>query len=36
VHQRANDFFGVMHVHLATKGFEVERLVWSGGHMRLV
>ena len=32
VHQRANDLFGVMHVHLAAEGFEVKGLVRIGGH----
>src|ERR1700727_3113964 len=31
--QRANDLFRVMDVHLAAKGFEVERLLWDGGHI---
>ena len=36
VHQRANDLFRVMDVHLAAEGFEVEGLVWIGGHMEVV
>src|SRR5580704_6403759 len=33
MHQGANDFFRVMHVHLAAEGFEVEGLVWGSGHI---
>ena len=32
VHQRANDFFGVVHVHLAAEGFHIESLLRSRGH----
>jgi len=31
--ERADDFFGVMHVHLATEGFEVERLARTHTHI---
>jgi len=33
MHQGADDFFRVMHVHLAAEGFEVEGLVWGSGHI---
>ena len=39
VDQRADDFFGVMGIHLAAKGFEVERLLriacllWNPRHI---
>src|ERR1700677_2902321 len=32
VDERADDFFGVMDVHLAAEGFEVESLVWIPSH----
>jgi hypothetical protein len=32
-HERANDFFGVMHIHLAAKGFQVKRLLSVGAHV---
>ncbi len=34
VHQCANDFFRVMHVHLAAEGFEVEGLVGVRSHIQ--
>jgi len=33
VQQRADDFFGVMHVHLAAEGFQVKGLLRGGGHI---
>jgi hypothetical protein len=30
--QRANDFFGVMDIHLAAEGLEVKRLLRARGH----
>src|SRR5262245_54439780 len=35
LHERADDFFGIMHIHLAAKGFQVKRFL-RGGHPRLV
>src|SRR5262249_37132974 len=32
LHECADDFFGVMHVHLATKGFQVKRFLRGGHH----
>ena len=33
--ERADDLFGVMDVHLAAEGLEVERLVGANGHPEL-
>jgi hypothetical protein len=35
VDERADDFFGVMDIHLAAEGFEVESFVGSNGHIEI-
>src|SRR4029077_7260342 len=36
MHQRANDFFGVVRVHLAAEGFQIESLLRSRGHKQSI